>query len=275
MEFQEKFVGFVDILGFKSLVESAENGGGIDLSELMEMIKYLGSPEDSNKMKTRGGTTCPQSIYIEKDLNFIVTQISDCAIVSSEISPAGIINLVSHCWGSVLNLLNKGFMCRGYITKGLIYQTDSQVIGSGYMNALSKEPGVSAFKQEAEERGTPYVEVDPVICAYIENSNDKCVKEMFSRMVKSDGESTVLFPFQRLSHSFMVTSWDGEDFDPQKEKEANNNVRLLINRLKEQIMEFVDMSNSSAVRKSKHYIVALDVQLKACDKTDEAIEMWS
>ncbi len=274
MEFQEKFIGFIDILGFKSLVHSAESGGGIKLPELMEMLKHLGSPEDSQRMKRNGHIICPQSTFIEKDLNFNVTQISDCAIVSSEVSPAGAISLVNHCWGAVLNLLNKGFMCRGYITRGLIYHTESQVIGSGYQKAFSKESEVTAFKQEADERGTPYVEIDPIVCNYIETTNDKCVKEMFSRMVKSDGESTALFPFQRLGHSFILIGY-GVEFDPQKEKEATNNVRLLLKRLKAQIMEFVDMSNPSAVRKSQHYIMALDAQFKACDKTDEVIEMWS
>lgn len=274
MEFQEKFIAFVDILGFKNLVESAENGTGKQLSELMDLLKHLGSSEDSEKMKKYGPTICPQSTSLKQDLDFNVTQISDCVIVSSEVSPAGAINLISHCWGAVLKLLNNGLMCRGYITKGLIYHSDSQVIGSGYQKAYSRESEVSAFKHEADERGTPFVEVDPIVCAYIGKCDDKCVKEMFSRMVKSNGEVTALFPFQRLSHSFMLAGF-GVKFDPQKEKGANQNVRLLLNRLKGQIMEFVDESNPSAVRKADHYIKALNAQLEACNKTDKIIDMFS
>ena len=46
---------------------------------------------------------------------------------------------------------------------------------------------VSAFKRKADENGTPFVEIDPSVCHYIENGSDSCVKEMFSRYVKNDG----------------------------------------------------------------------------------------
>ncbi len=34
MEFKEKFVGFVDILGFKNMIEAAESGTGRTLDEI-------------------------------------------------------------------------------------------------------------------------------------------------------------------------------------------------------------------------------------------------
>lgn len=64
----------------------------------------------------------------------------------------------------------------------------------------------------------------------------------------------------------------GTKFDPQKEKNSNHNMRLLIKELKDRVMEFVDKSNPDAVRKSEHYIKALNDQLAVCDKTDEMID---
>lgn len=274
MEFQEKFVAFIDILGFKSLVHSAENGGDVNLKDITEALEHLGSKSHIERIKKHGPNTCPQSERISKDVGFEITQVSDCAVISCEISPLGALTVVNHCWAAVLNLLMKGFMCRGYITRGIIYHSDEHVIGSGYQNAYSKESEVSAFKQETDERGTPYVEVDPVVCDFIENSNDKCCKEMFSRYVKKDGDTTVIFPFQRLGHSFILMG-GFEEFNPRKEKEANNNVRLLLNRLKNEVSKYVDSTNPKAVLKLKHYIAALDSQLEACDKTDKVIDMWS
>ncbi len=271
---KEKFIGYVDILGFKKMVEATEAGTGMPLSELLEITKLLGVPEGRKNYLKNGPTTCPESKYFHRDLDFQLTQISDCVIVSSEISPAGLINLIHHCWGAVINLLTKGIMCRGYITRGKIYHTEDQIIGSGYNEALSKEKKVAAFKREANERGTPFVEVDQTICDYVKNHDDPCVKEMFSRMVKEDGEVIVLFPFQRLAHSFMVAGF-GIKFDPQEEKKSNQNMRLFINKLKERVMEFVDQSNESAVRKAEHYIKALDSQLDICNKTDAVIDMLS
>lgn len=272
MEFQEKFIAFVDILGFKDLVAAAEAGTGMPLSDLLELLNQFGPRKDVERIRKRGPHVCPQSKYLQRDLNFELTQMSDSIVVSSEISPAGVMNLVSYCWTSVLNLLQSGIMCRGYISKGKIYHTQDQVIGTGYQEAYSKEGQVKAFKRKADERGTPFVEVDPFICDYVNNCGDSCVRKMFGRMVKGDGEVTALFPFQRLRHSFIV--WrSGRMCDPEKQRRSNHNMRLLIKEWKSRIMKFVDKSNPSAVIKAEHYIAALDAQLAICDKTDEFIDL--
>jgi hypothetical protein len=197
-------------------VEAAETGTGMPLNNLLEVLKELGTPEDRKHYEKHGPRMCPASRYIHCDLDFRLTQISDCVVVSSEVSPAGVINLVHHCWGAVIQLLTKGIMCRGYITRGSVYHTDNQIIGSGYHKAYAKESQVAAFKREADERGTPFVEVDPVVCDYVRDYGDSCVKEMFARCVKTDGEVTVLFPFQMLVHSFIIAGV-GYTCDPQKE----------------------------------------------------------
>jgi len=139
MEFKDKFIAFVDILGFKKLVEAAETGTGMPLSNLLEALKEFGVPEDRKIYEQYGPRVCPNSPYIHRDLDFRLTQISDCVIISSEVSPAGVINLVGHCWGAVIQVLTKGIMCRGYITRGSVYHTDAQIIGSGYQKAYGKE----------------------------------------------------------------------------------------------------------------------------------------
>jgi hypothetical protein len=63
----------------------------------------------------------------------------------------------------------------------------------------------------------------------------------------------------------------GQNFDPEQEKRSNQNVRLMVQNLKERVMAFVDMSNPSAVNKAEHYIQALNIQLTVCDRTDEII----
>lgn len=272
MQFEEKFIAFIDVLGFKSMVEKSEAGTGVPLAEIMEIISKLGTTEDSNKFQQYGPTTCPQSKKTRLDLNFKVTQISDCVIVSSEVSPAGIINLVSHCWGAVLKLLMHGIMCRGYITKGNVFHSENQIIGTGYQNAYIKEAGVTAFKLEADERGTPFVEIDPCVCDYIKSSTDSCVEKMFSRMTKTEKDLTPLFPFQRLSHSFAISRPGQTEFSPEKEKGSNNNIRALLHQTIERVERYVDPANEMASRKSRHYINAIKGQLSICDKTDEMIE---
>lgn len=272
-QFKDKFIGFVDILGWKALVEAAEIGIGMPLSSLLEMLKMLGTHEDKEKVEKHGPAICPASKYVQHNLDFKLTQISDCVVVSSEVSPAGVINLVSHCWGAIIRLLTKGIICRGYITRGLIYHTDGQFIGSGYQEAYINEDQVTAFKRKAEEKGTPFVEVDPVVCDYIRDNSDSCVKEMFSRYVKEDEKITALFPFQRLQHSFIIGDFPGRKFDPEKERQANENMRSMIIKMKESVMSLTDQSKPDAVSKAEHYIAALDAQLEVCNKTDEMLDI--
>ena len=272
--FTEKFVAFVDVLGFKNLVTESERGTGIPLAELLELLQKLGDGNERARFEKHGAGWCPMAPRIEKNLDFRVTQISDCVIVSSEVSPAGVINLVSHCWGAVIELLARGIMCRCYIKRGHVFHTDTQIIGSGYQEAYLAESKVSAFKREADERGTPYVEVDIEVAAYVQSQPDPCVKEMFERMVKRDGSTVVLFPFQRLHHSFIIAG-SGHKFDPEKELKSNDNLRKILRRYKDKVMSFADPGNESAVAKSNHYIGALDAQLRACDETDRVIHMLS
>ena len=271
--FEDKFIAFIDVLGFKSMVTKSEAGTGFELTELLEILKKLGDGSERERFEKYGPTCCPMAPRVEKNLNFRVTQISDCAIVSSEVSPAGIINLISHCWGAVIELMTRGILCRGYIKRGRVYHTDSQIIGSGYQEAFFAESKVSAFKQEADERGTPYIEVDGDVASYIEGQSDSCVKDMFNRMIKRDGDAIVLFPFQRLQHSFIVAQY-GRNFEPTKEFQSNDNVRKNIQRYKQTIESLVDQEKN-AQSKVRHYIKALNEQLLACDATDEAIRMLS
>lgn len=145
-------------------------------------------------------------------------------------------------------------MCRGYITKGSTYHTETQIVSFGYNEAISNEKTVKAFKRKANEKGTLYVELDVAVCKFVRDCDDSCVKEMFSRYVKDGGEIAALFLFQRLFYSFMIAGF-GIKFDPQKEKNSNHNMRLLIKESKNHVMEFVDKSNPYAVQKSEHYIL--------------------
>lgn len=271
MKFTEKLVAFIDVLGFKKLVEAAETGNDRNLNAALSILEEFGSPKHRNNFRQYGPIICPRSHFIERDLDFRTTFISDCLIVSSEISPAGAINLVQHCWAVALKLLTNGLMCRGFVTRGLIRHSDTQFVGTGYQKAYESERRVTAFRREADERGTPFIEIDRVVCNYIEQQNDACVKQMFGRFVKRDGEAMAIFPFQCLQHSFIVGDYHGHMFDPEREKESNQNLRKMLTDMKQSVMALVDQSNSRAVQKGEHYMRALDAQLAVCDSTDEML----
>ena len=266
----EKFIGFIDVLGYSSLTKAAEEGRGLTLDDLEEVLAILGSEKDRETHQKHGPTICPMAPHIRKDMDIELTQAWDSVVVSSEVSPAGIINLISHCFVACITLLTKGVMCRGYVKKGMIYHRGNRVFGSGHVDAAAKEKNVSFFKRAADKRGTPFIEVDPAVVEYVINQPDKCVKEMFSRMVITHDGLTAIFPIKRISHKFIIGGIGFPPFDAHKEKGKNDVVRSNIKQLKEKLLSFVDGADASAVRKSEHYIRALDEQLKVCDQTRRA-----
>lgn len=252
------------------MVRSAENGGVPTFADLLDATKALGGADTQARYENHGFSLCPCAPHMNKNLNFKITQVSDCAVVSTEVSPAGLINLLSHCATACMKLMSMGLMCRGYVTKGTVYHANGQIVGSGYIDAMEKEKKVSVFKQAADERGTPFIEVDAGLVKYVANQPDECVKKIFERLVKTDGVLTAIFPFKRLNHSFIIAGY-GIKFNPEKERKSVENVRNWILDFKQKIVAHIDQSNPSAVQKGRHYIRALDAQLLECDRTDNVI----
>ena len=269
-KFDDKFVAFVDILGFESKVESAEQLGEIGLSDILEICRKLENQAHVRAIATYGPMICPESRYIDRNLNYQATQISDCAVVSAEVSPAGIINLLQHIAQAILGLLRFGVMVRGYVTRGSIFHEDKQFIGVGYQNAFAREKLVSAFRMSENDGATPFVEIDPNVESYIRDETDECVQMLFARMTKRDAESrvTVLFPFQH------ITSVAGGNIAaPQRCRRDLNVVRQWIGIFREKIQNYSPSSNQDANRKSKYYINILDELLEECDRIENALEL--
>ena len=232
----------------------------------------LGTNEDQQQYEKYGPTICPEAPHINKDVGFCITSVSDSALISTEISPAGIINLISHCWTACFKLLSKGIMCRGYIKRGQIYHTPEQQIGTGLSEVVKLEQQVSIFKKDADERGTPFIEVDAEVIEYIEQQPDRCVKEVFSRLTKSEDDLTAVFPFQSLYYHYTMRGFS-EPFNAEKERTSLNIVRGWIYEMKEQLRRHINPSDKSALRKGNHYIRMLDAQLAACDLSEEDISL--
>ena len=269
-KFEDKFVAFVDILGFQSKVESAEQHREIRLSDILEMCRKLEDQAHVQAITTYGPTICPGSRYIDRNLNYQATQISDCAVFSVEVSPAGIINLLQHIAQAILGLLRLGVMVRGYVTRGNIFHKDKQFIGVGYQNALMRERLVSAFRMSEDDGATPFVEIDPEVESYIREETDECVRMQFARMTKHDSDNrvTVLFPFQRISNVA-----GGNIGEPEQCRRDLNVIRQWIGSFRERIERYSPSSNQDANRKSKYYIKVMDELLEECERIENALEL--
>ena len=65
-EFKEKFIVFIDILGFKSLIERAHVGDEVTLDQIREITALLDFPAERKALEKEGPLICPFSPRIEK-----------------------------------------------------------------------------------------------------------------------------------------------------------------------------------------------------------------
>jgi hypothetical protein len=270
--YEDKFIAFVDILGFSDLVRQSEEKteGSLSVEELLVLTEKLGTSEGEARFAKSGPVVCPCSPYISKDLGFQITQVSDCVVVSTEVSPAAIINLVQHCFGVSISLLMAGYLCRGFITRGKIFHKNGQFIGSGYMKAVDGEKRVSIFQLDSAERGTPFIQIDPTICQYVDEQDDACVKTQFTRMTESDGHETGISPFGALKR--MPSTVIDSNFDPLKWKGSIQVMRDHMQRLMTQLEKAEIRASESGREKIAHYKRKIGEVLAVKDREIELMD---
>lgn len=248
-------------------MESAEQDDDLSLRQLLDFAAALEARSHSESIPYYGPMICPESQHIARDLDYRVTQISGCAVVSAEVSPAGVINLIKHTYSPALKLLTEGVMVRGYITRGNIFHEGNKFPGTGYHRALKGEKRVKAFQASPDEIGTPFIEIDPEVVDYIKECDDQCVKTMFEHMTRSEGDVTVIFPFQSFSRS--------NDFhgDMNKSKRNLEVIRSWIHDARKKVESFAPSSDPDAARKSKYYLKLLDDESAKCDIFEEDLNL--
>ena len=198
-KFQNKFIAYVDILGFKTKVEAAERSEQTTLSYLLGYCAAFEQGEHVERTKSGHPSCCQESERNSENLNYEATQVSDCIVISTEISPAGIVNLLFHIYEAACLLVKKGVLVRGYVCQGSIFHEGHQFMGTGYQRALSMESQVKAFRLFDEESfRPPFVEISPEVVDYIKKA-DSCVQDCFNRFCKNDQEGvTAIFPVSEV-----------------------------------------------------------------------------
>lgn len=266
-ELQDKFIALVDILGYKNLQQCSLEGTGMSEKELAELPQLLCAPDDKDKYKIAGPHVCPWSECSSQDLAFQATiQNTDCCILSVEISPAGIINLIDHCSILILRLLKRGVLCRGSIMRGPIRHTALLCEGAGVDDIKASEKLVSAFKHDDQEIGTPFVEIHRSVSHYVMVQQDPCVKKMYQTFVKSDGMVTAIFPFRRILNAMAQSG------SLQENRESIRQVRKWIAMLRHGVQRHMSPSDLRARQKSMHYLSILDDQLRLCNETETLLD---
>lgn len=166
---EDRFVAFIDILGFTEIIKSIEANNTKDNQDL-KRIKSILNFMDEETTDPNYSTDLP--IYIESEKGLIekelgdprLTYVSDCIIISAEPTLDGFKGLSRKIHKITSDLAYDGIFCRGAITKGKLFHHDKVIFGTSY---------IKAYRLEDEKAKYPRVIIDPEIIEFFDLEDGK------------------------------------------------------------------------------------------------------
>ena len=132
MNYEERVVAYIDILGFKSAIEKSND----DEKEFNRILGTL------NEIKRFFIDSHLKSKEINEFLNADtqIVQVSDSLIISRLAHESGgIYSLIRDCSFAVHLLISNGFLCRGAIKVGNMYHNGNTLFGDAFVKAYQAE----------------------------------------------------------------------------------------------------------------------------------------
>lgn len=131
MEYEDRIICFIDILGFKEIIYNTFNSDGNTIKEKIEnlenafsRIRYfldMDNPNEFSKSK-------------------MVTQFSDCVVISFRYSEESeVFYTLLDIQHLLINLIYLGIICRGGIVFGKLVHTEKMIFGPGLIDAYTLE----------------------------------------------------------------------------------------------------------------------------------------
>ena len=198
---EERFIAFLDILGFTKIIEKIEISIDKENSDLIKIKSILNFMNEESKSPNYG-SDLPVYIetgegLIEKELGDLrLTYISDCIIISAEPTMDGFKALSRKIHKITADLAYDGIFCRGAISKGKLFHRDNILFGSAYIRAYKLEEEISCF---------PRVIIDPDIIPFFALTEDKVPLGPISYGKDKDG-----YYYQRYWTWFLFPPYAGE-----------------------------------------------------------------
>ncbi len=259
MEFEEKYIAFIDIMGFKELVVEAEERN--DASQAITSIRTLSNIPQQHIQKD-GQTTLPSLPRIKDDLSFQITQISDCVIISSEKSPSGLANVLDACRIILGRQTRKNHrLVRGYLTKGKVIHTSDLLLGSGYHKALEGEKNAHGIIDGQIFEGAPVIEVDRAIGEDVKGYNEQLLTRIFDRIVLEKNSILNIDAWKIFANNFTQSGCAKKDIESLKMLRKNI-----------ESIQFPTSSSQDAVKKIEYGKALVSMWLTSCDQRIENCE---
>jgi hypothetical protein len=130
--YSERYVAFVDILGFSSIVR----GSVQSTAQATKLVGIL------NKIANRAD---PPGIELGPGDDFKAQSFSDCTVLSENASDQGLLHLLDVLTFFALDLMANGILVRGGLAKGTLYHTERVVFGPALLDAYALESTIAKF----------------------------------------------------------------------------------------------------------------------------------
>lgn len=156
-DYTERYVAFIDILGFREHVKSLDR-------DPEKLDRLLGILKEMATSYPRLGTEMGQTVGFES--MFRATTFSDNIVLSGEYNAIGFNMVMTVCAALCYRLLAQGVLARGGISKGKLFHSETVVLGDGLIRSYELEsktanyPRIiidSALVGDMHSAGVPHV----------------------------------------------------------------------------------------------------------------------
>jgi hypothetical protein len=132
MPYSDRYVCFLDILGFSELIRNSLKEGSSNVDSLISSLSEITSREGAL-----------DQFFDEVD--FVFQAFSDSIVMSADAKPIGLMYLLSEVNDLSKRLLLKGYLSRGAVARGSLYHAGTVMFGPAFLNAYRLESEVARY----------------------------------------------------------------------------------------------------------------------------------
>jgi hypothetical protein len=133
--YSDRYVAFVDILGFSSIVRNSAQSP----YQAAELVRAL------DRISERWSNEALKGTHEMLGSDFKAQAFSDCTVLSEAATPKGLHYLLLMVSQFALDLMAIGFLVRGGIAKGGLYHSKHAVFGPAFLDAYALERDIAKY----------------------------------------------------------------------------------------------------------------------------------
>lgn len=139
--YEERYVAFLDLLGFKELVRQADLNPAL-LSRLARALINVREYAKTGAAMDASAGHNPQAFFYGL---FRMSTFSDSVVISTKANPIGLAMITWISAVLCMQLLREGLFVRGGLSRGKLIHTDDIVLGDGLIAAYKLESSAAVY----------------------------------------------------------------------------------------------------------------------------------